>query len=114
MSPAAAMVTAVGRPLATSRAKDGPDRMAISAPGTTSFSTSFTSRPVFFSIPLAQITSGVPVAIKGASVRANSARTCAGTTSSKASARAASASAPVACKDFGKETPGRKRAFSFF
>ncbi len=92
----AAMVTAVGSPRATSRAKEGPDRIASGAPGRQfapplrSPACRCLSRCPWRRSPPAGL---VPDA--ASAFRAKPCSTCAGTTSRKASAFAASARSPV-------------------
>ncbi len=85
----AAIVTAVGRCRATSCAKEGPDRIAASALGAAAASTSVINRPLAFSIPLAQITTGAPGTMSGAAASRTGRKCWAGTTTSTASAPAA-------------------------
>ena len=91
----AASVTAVGSPRATSSAKLGPDRIAVSACGATSATISVMNLWVPRSMPLAQITTGVSAATCGASAVIASRRLCAGVTSRRMSALALSARSPV-------------------
>ena len=82
----AAIVTAVGRPRATSVAKLGPDRIAGGLPASTSPAISDIRLPLSRSMPFAQMTFGVPGAISGAMSDKASRSACAGTTESTISA----------------------------
>src|SRR5437660_173300 len=104
-SSCAAIVTAVGNPLATSVAKLGPERTAGIASGISSRSTSLRKRLLARSIPLAQMTQGTPARAKERAARTTSRKVCAGTTASMRSA-----SARRAISDTGFRTEAAERA----
>ena len=108
-----ARVTAVGRPLATSMAKLGPDITAGIASGSSSASTSVMNLPVASSIPLEQRTTGA-CGLNQPSRRVSVARVCwAGVTQKRASKPARSPRWVVARKAGFRGTPGRKTVFSW-
>ena len=106
----AARVIAVGRPLATSCAKVGPERTATGEPGRTARATSCIKRPVPSSIPLAQSTSGWPPADKAERTARGC---CAGVTTRNAWQCVSSARFCVARSVGLSGIPGRKRRFSW-
>ena len=112
-SSCAASVTAVGSPRATSAAKLGPERIAGTASGAHSAMISVMNFRVPCSMPLAQVTIGVPGADAAASALQTERIACAGTTSRIASARAASARSRVTAMRCSSFTPGRNRLSRF-
>ena len=103
-----AIVTAVGKPRATSAAKLGPDNTARGEAGVSSAAISDIVLSEFVSIPLAQSSSFRRGGKSGASLITTLRRNCAGTTISAPSAPASAASgSAVAAMAGSSAMPGR-------
>jgi hypothetical protein len=101
-----ARVMAVGRPVATSRAKVGPDSTARRSPGAAARVTSAISRPVPASIPLAQSTRSRGTALAGRP-ESTVPTCCAGHTTNSTGMDASCARSLVTAMVGASVTPGR-------
>jgi len=107
----AATVTAVGSPLATSFAKEGPEstaRYGCSGTGSTSSSTSLMVMSVSSSMPFATQTIGTPAWMLRFASMVTCRMACEGTASTISSApSSALATSGLACREGGRTAPGR-------